>query len=90
MKDIIKRKLKCSKEEAEEIVKDLEDISPLFLDILESWCNDKPYSDIEIGGYTVQSLMNDYDLGFIGALLTLDWIYRNPNEAGKALKFGIR
>lgn len=90
MKDIIKRKLECSEEEAEEIVKDLEDISPLFLDILESWCKDKPYSDIKIGGYTVQSLMNDYDLGFIGALLTLDWVYKKPDEASKALQFGIR
>lgn len=90
MKEIIKRKLKCSDEEAEETVRELKDIAPQFAELLAAWSNDQPYSDIEVCGYTIQSLVNDYDLGFIGALLTLDWIWKEPDEACKALQFGIR
>lgn len=90
MKDILRKKLKCSEEEAEEIVRDLGSVEPQFKDIFICWCNDRPYTDIEVMGYTVQSLMNSYDLGFVGALLTLDWIYKEPEAAVNALQNGIR
>lgn len=90
MKNIIKRKLGCSEEEADEILGDLEGIEPQLADMLLAWCDDRPYSDIEVCGYTIHSLMNDYGLGFIGALLTLDWVIKEPKEADQALRFGIR
>ena len=34
--------------------------------------------------------MRDYDMMFTGAVLTLDWLIREPEAAKKALKEGIR
>lgn len=90
MREILRVKLKCSEDEAGELAKDLESVEPQFKDILDCWCNDRAYTDIEVGGYTLKSLMDDYDFGFVGALLTLDWIYKEPETEVKALGFGIR
>lgn len=86
----ILEKNKCSVVEAEELTKELMQIEPELQPILNDWLSDQPYGDIFIKGFSIQSLMDDYNLEFTGALLTLDWICKDSDEAIKALKYGVR
>lgn len=80
----------CSVVEAEELAEKLMQIRPELHHILDDWLADRPYKDIQIEGFSIRSLMEDYNLEFTGALLTLDWIYKDFDMAVEALKYGVR
>lgn len=84
------KKNQCSKTDAKEIATNAEKLDAKLKPIFEAWINDKAYTDISISGYSIESLINDYDMEFTGALLTLDWICKDPNMAIGALKKGIK
>lgn len=90
MIDKLLTKNKCTIVEANELSKELSHIQPHLKSILNDWLEDRPYIDIQEKGFSIQVLMDDYNMTFTGALLTLDWIYRDSEEAIKALKYGIR
>lgn len=58
--------------------------------IFEAWINDRSYNDISIAGYSIKSLINNYDMEFTGAFLTMDWICKDPETAVNALKHGVK
>lgn len=90
MIDKILEKNKCTVAEAEELCEELSQIQPVLKPVLNDWLAGRPYNDVQIEGYSIQSLMDNYQLEFTGALLTLDWICRDSAEAIKALEYGIR
>lgn len=91
IKDRIVELQGCPEKMAVEIEKNLLEISMELRPLLERWLDVGEASDsTEYGGYSLDSLMKDYDMKFTGAILTLDWLIREPEEAGKALKEGIR
>ena len=44
--------------------------------------------DVEIEGYTFESLMELHKMNPIAAFLTLDWLIREPERAKESLKHG--
>jgi hypothetical protein len=44
----------------------------------------------DYNGYSIDSLKKKYHMNFVAALLTLDWLEREPVIAGNALKSGIK
>jgi hypothetical protein len=46
-------------------------------------------AETAIEGYTMARLMNDYGMEPLGALLTLDWLMREPEIASTALAEGF-
>lgn len=91
MKELIMQRIGCTEKEADSIVKDLSRISPELKPVLDCWC-DTGEVDGQIGaeGYSLKRLMDEYDMKFTGALLTLDWLLKDPETAKKALCYGIR
>ena len=91
MKELIMERIGCSGREADMIVEDLNKICPQLKPILEVWCRTGEIDEDYIyDGYSLTGLMRDYDMKFTGALLTMDWLIKEPNEAKKALKYGVR
>lgn len=75
--------------EAKMVVGDLQASSPEVQAAFEKWWETEILDeDLEIQGYTLKRLMNEYALKPIGALLTLDWLIREPVEALEALSEG--
>lgn len=75
------------------VEKTLEKVEKLDSEVyneLEKWFESGQLSDIEIGGYTVKTLIDKYKMTEVGAFLTLDWLKREPEEAKKALLKGIK
>lgn len=91
MREIIIKRLGCTPERAESIEKNLKELSEPLRPLLDAWLEQGIEDDDTMySGYSLNSLMRDYDMKFTGALLTLDWLVKEPKEAAKALKSGIR
>lgn len=86
----IMEKSHCTKAEANDLFADLKLIDSKLKPVFEAWINDKPFKDISVGDFSIKSLMSDYDMEFTGALLTLDWLCKDPDMAVKALRHGIK
>lgn len=91
MKDIIRERMGCTDKKAEAIEKKLQGICSELKPVLEEWLEtgnedyDKRYE-----GFSINSLIKEYGMRFTGALLTADWLIRDPEAAKKALKEGIK
>lgn len=57
---------------------------------LEEWADSGKEPEMDLCGYNFARLIKEYDMQPIGAILTLDWLRREPGKAVAALKRGIR
>lgn len=91
MKEIIMKRVGCSDEKAEAIEKRLQKICPELKHVLEEWLeNGKEEYDKQYEGFSISNLMKEYGMRFTGALLTIDWLIRDPDTAKEAIKEGIK
>lgn len=91
MKEKIKEYLGCDDAKAAYTENKLLQIDESLKPILEEWLqDDEVSSDAMFHGYSINMLMGRYRMKFTGAILTLDWIVKDPASAEKALKYGIR
>ena len=91
MREIIRKRMGCSEEKAETIEKKLQEICPELKPVLREWLETgKEDSDKTYEGFSVNRLMKEYGMRFTGALLTIDWLIRDPKAAKKAIGEGIR
>ena len=91
MKKIIMDRLGCTAEMAERVEKNLNNISVELRCFVDKWLESGIVEDTPVyHGYSVVRLMEQYGMVFTGAILTLDWIIKDPDLALKALKEGIR
>jgi hypothetical protein len=75
--------------EAEEVASDLQACTPWVQAAFKKWWQGEGLdASLEIQGYTLQRLIDEYSLKPIGAFLTMDWLTREPSEAMAALAEG--
>lgn len=90
-KDALMGRLGYKPHEADTVVQDLERLSPVLRPILDRWIADGTESDSqEFHGYSIDSLRKGSPLNFIAALLTLNWIVRDPEKATSVIRKGIK
>lgn len=90
IKSIILSRFGCSEQDAEHITSKLEQMDKALVPMFERWARDMEYSNTEeYAGYSVDSLQRDYGMNFVAALLTIDWIIKDPQKAIPALQAGI-
>lgn len=72
---------------ASELLQLCEPLLPLF----ESWLSDTDcQKDYCAEGYSISSLMKERNMTYPAALLTMDWIIKEPQNALRSLKRGIK
>lgn len=80
-----------SKKDAKLIAQNLKNIDSCLLPLLNKWLETgEANNNVLYYGYSLNSLMDKYEMYFTGALLTLDWIIKDPATACKALAEGIQ
>ena len=90
LKDALVEELGYTPQGADKVIEELEDLSPCLRDKLDRWLAGRTEEDAEqFHGYSVNSLRETYEMNFIAALLTLDWVIKAPEEAVPALEDGI-
>lgn len=70
---------------ASELVK----VAPCLRSHVEGWLNGEIF-DHESHGYSVSGLMESRHMTYPAALLTIDWLIKEPEKAKKSLDKGIR
>lgn len=90
MKNELMNRLQCDEVTAERLEKRLTDISDTLQPYLKEWLETGQVdNDLTINGYSVDRLMNTMGMKYTGALLTLDWLIREPELASEAIERGI-
>ena len=91
IKETIMARQNCPETRAERIEKNLLNIHEELRPLLQAWLDTGNESDDTMyAGYSLNCLKQDYGMLFTGALLTLDWLIRDPAAAQKALREGVR
>ena len=91
LKDLLMRRSGYSEDYAVSILKDVECMDTLLQGIWKNWCQSEEIDDhLRVEGYTVAGLMEQFGLDFTGAILTMDWLIKDPKTAMEALAYGIR
>ena len=70
---------------ASELVK----VAPCLKTLVEGWLEGKNI-DHESHGYSISGLMESRHMTYPAALLTIDWLIKDPDKAKKSLDKGIR
>lgn len=76
----------CKESQVDSVVEKIIKLAPDIYDAFESWFNTGVVKEIEVEGYTVDSLLRKKkSMNIVGAYLTLDWLRREPEKAKFAL-----
>lgn len=90
MKNIIMQRLGFGEAEAELLARDLGNVCEELKPLVNAWVETGAEDDSTLyHGYSVNSLKETFGMYFSGAVLTLDWLIREPEKAMSALAAGI-
>lgn len=87
-KTLIQRGYK--QEDAISVASELAEVSDCLKNALDKWLKDGSETDYEVEGYSILSLKEQFEMTFPAALLSIDWIIKDPSEAIECIKRGIR
>ena len=66
-------------------------MAPELREHLAKWMETEKCPDIEEAGYSTSSLMSRFkEMTYPAALLTIDWLKREPKKASEVIEKGIR
>lgn len=68
----------------------LSELSNCLLDRLSIWLTTGETPDYEIRGFSINDLMTKYNLKYPAALLSIDWVIKEPAVAIPVILKGIR
>ncbi|HOV34783.1 MAG TPA: hypothetical protein PLS56_02205 [Candidatus Dojkabacteria bacterium] len=87
MKDLILSKFpEYNEDQLSKIMSQIDAMSPLLKKSLQKYLEKGTLDEINLLGYTVQSLKDNYGMNEITAFLTLDYILREPEKAVESIK----
>lgn len=73
---------------AELVADKIEGLHPELRQAFARWWGTGEWPDVEIEGYTVERLVEERGLNPLAALLTLDWLRREPEAARTTIEHG--
>lgn len=79
-----------SDKNAEILSENLISMDERLLPLLSKWIENGEESDYESNGMSIRSLMTERKLQYQAALLTMDWIIKDPMVAIDVIKKGLR
>lgn len=76
---------------AQLVAVELMDLSQPLDAYLVKWMQDESdMQDYSLHGYSIKRLMEERNMAYPAALLTIDWLIKEPNAAIASLKRGIK
>lgn len=91
-KDYIRNKLKKDgyPDKASAMVAlELSNVDSQLIPLVEKWLNDNE-ENYESQGYNIFDLMKSRRMTYPAALLTIDWLIKEPEKAKKSLENGVK
>ncbi len=72
------------------VASDLQASDPALQNGLQSWLADQTETDFLIEGFKLSDLKQKFDMTYPAALLTVNWLIKEPELAKKSIQRGIR
>lgn len=73
------------------VADEMVNIAPQLQQYLEAWLMDKSYNEnYEVGKYSLKRLQEERRMNYPAALLTMDWLIKEPEAALRSLNRGIK
>lgn len=72
------------------LAEDLSRVSTELGPCLKSWLESGEEVNYSVEGFSIKGLMQKYQLQYPAALLSIDWVIKEPNVAIGAIKRGVR
>lgn len=91
-KDIIKKltESKCSEKQAPLVASELQHLDARLMPLLKAWVEDGKEKNFEVEGYSVVYFKEKLRMTYPAALLTIDWLIKEPVVAKEAIGHGIK
>lgn len=71
------------------VASDLLKIDASLVDALQRWLFTEEETDFQIEGFVLSELKHKFDMTYPAALLTMDWLIKEPEQAIKSINRGI-
>ena len=79
-----------TQKQASLLTKELKDIDERLKPALDNWMRDETETDFRAEGFTLLGLKQQYDMTYPAALISIDWVLKDPENAVKCIKKGLR
>ena len=79
-----------AEKQAELTATELMEIDSSLMPLLSEWVRNRKQSEKEAEGFTLLGLQAQYDMTYPAALLTIDWLIKEPQIARIAIERGIK
>lgn len=89
IEDVLIQRGYCQKD-AQSVVSQIKSLSSVLIPIFNIWIATGEESDYIVGEYSLASLKRKFQMTYPAALLTIDWLIKDPINASLAIKKGIR
>ena len=76
--------------QADGVANELSQIDSQLIPLLEKWIKDDTETDYAVEGFSILEFMSLYNMAYPAALLTIDWLIKDPKTATIAIKKGIK
>ncbi len=80
----------CPENVVNNIAARLEHVSPALKNLVDRWAEEGQENSYEAEGYSIESIMKRLGVKYPSAVLTMDWLLRDPEQAKKAIAYGRR
>lgn len=89
MKDILINR-GFTEKQATRLTEELSNIDERLQKALEKWLKDGTETDFSAEGFSVIGLKQQYEMTYPAALLSIDWVLKDPDNAVICIKKGLR
>lgn len=72
------------------VANDLQEIDASLQDALQRWLSQEEETDFQIEGFKLSELKQKFDMTYPAALLTIDWLIKEPELAIQSINRGIK
>lgn len=72
------------------LAEDLSRVSAKLEPCLNVWLESGKELDFSAGGFSIRGLMQKFQMQYLAALLSIDWVIKDPANATVAINKGIR
>lgn len=89
MKDILINR-GFTEKQASRLAEELSNIDERLKTALEKWLKDGTETDFLAADFSIIGLKQQYEMTYPAALLSIDWVLKDPDNAVKCIKKGLR
>lgn len=88
-KSLVER-CKYTEKQASLLVKELMQVDLRLIPVLNKWVDDGIETDFNVYGFTLLEIKSRYNMTYPAALLTIDWLVKDPKVATEAIEHGLK